>query len=218
MNTPVNFKIYEPLLELESKFGSGGSGPFQPQQPAAVPGDIAIWGSGVNAGQTIDSGKLLSSFAVKPAFAKYSAPVQTLTATASPVLFANLVGSSSLVGPTGTISIASGIVTLTSSTTNATSWKIEFNPNYITDAQNTVASFQFQTPSGTNSGNPSILNNNESPPNTISSGTGIINEFVTVPASSSTTVSITALATTTGSTSLGLAPSTLPYISILQIQ
>lgn len=181
MTTPVNFKIYDPLLELEASSGLSGGGS-------------------------------------KPAFAKYSAPVQALTGVASPILFSTLVGSSNLAGLTGSISISSGVATLTSSTAAPTSWKIDFNPNYITDAQNTVVAFQFQTPSGTNAGNQSELNNSASPPVTLNSGTGVISEFITVPANSSTTVSITAMATTVGATTLGLAPSTLPYCSILQIQ
>lgn len=179
--------------------------------PAAVSGDVATFGAG---GQVVDSGRLLTALAVKPAFAKYSAPVQAIGTSASTILFATPVGSSSLVGPTGQIAIAAGIVTLTSLGAVATSWEVDFNPNFISNALNATVTFQFQTPTGTNAGNTSQKSNYASP--NIAGDTGIISEFITVPASSSSTFSINATSSVAGS-SLGLA-SSLPYVSIKQIQ
>jgi hypothetical protein len=165
-------------------------------------------------GQIVDSGRLLTALAVQPAFAKYSAPVQAIGTSAATILFATPVGASSLVGPTGQIAIAAGIVTLTSLGAVATSWEVDFNPNFISNALSTTVTFQFQTPTGTNAGNTSQKSNYVSP--NIASDTGIIREFITVPASSSSTFSISAISSAAGS-SLGLA-SSLSYVSIKQIQ
>lgn len=148
---------------------------------------------------------------IQPTFAKYSAPVQTIGTEASAILFATLVGSSSLTGSTGSIAVADGVVTLTSLTTAASSWKIDFNPNYATNEASTTVTFQLQTPSGTDAGNSSQVDI----ASTTAFGTGNINEFITVPASSSTTLQVNAVSST-ADTSLGV-DSSLPYISILQI-
>ena len=180
--------------------------------PTTVVGDIAVFSN--TTGQLADSGQLLSTLGVKPAFAKYSAPVQAIGLAPSTVLFSTLVGSSSLTGSTGTIAVAAGVVTLTSSTAVASSWKIDFNPNFVSNVLSSEVSFQFQTPTGTDSGNTSQAGNTvlANP----AFGNGIISEFLTVPASSSATLQINATATV-AATDLGLAPSSLPYISILQI-
>ena len=148
-----------------------------------------------------------------PAFAKYSAPIQNITTSPSTILFSTLVGSSSLTSPTGQISISSGVVTLTSLTSAPTSWQINFDPNIIESVTNTVMTFQYQNPSGTNAGNTSVLSNTVTTPNNTGSN-GIISEFITVPASSNTTFLINATSTTNAQLGASFA---IPFVSIRQI-
>jgi hypothetical protein len=53
MSSGINFKLIDPVAQLIAS--GGGSGAFQAKKPTAIPNNIAFFGSGADAGQTIDS-------------------------------------------------------------------------------------------------------------------------------------------------------------------
>lgn len=218
----MSFKVYNPLQLLEESGLLGitfnDNAPAGPNVvwssqktnsigmqlvPSAAIGNIAVFGPG---GQIVDGGLNI--------FVKYSAPVQTLGTTASPILFNTIVGSSNLSNAVISLSVAAGVITITSTSTSNTAYEVTFNPQYISDTNQASATFQLQSPSGTNYGNPSLLSNNVTAGNNVAT-TGILNEFISVPPNSSVSIQVTGQSTS-ATTTLG-SGQTLPYITIVKI-
>jgi hypothetical protein len=65
-SSPLNFKVYDPIADLIAENTSGGSSAYQSKQLTANPNEIAIFGNGVNAGQTIASGFTIDTDLLNP--------------------------------------------------------------------------------------------------------------------------------------------------------
>jgi hypothetical protein len=142
---------------------SATGGAFIPQVPAAVSGDIAIWGSGANAGNVIDTGitiqdvfpvsssQLWSSSQIENVlqrvYTKYfnsaSQTIAASTTTPSPFIV-DTVSISFPTSPTASSSLdpSTGIWTVTSLTSSPTMFNFRFSSGRITNPTDSTTACQ----------------------------------------------------------------------------